>query len=236
MRTKLWIMGAALSLLAATPVSAIKVYKVASAGLADVSVYVTESRGQADCSIYVAPSEGVASGNARWYYESSAGQADVSMYFTDSAGLADKTVFFTTSEGLAKCDVDWRSFKKERILMDKKALTREYKESQRPMGVYQVRNTVNGKLLVGASVDLPSILNRHRADLRMGGHRNHELQNDWNEFGAEAFEFEILDTLTPPELPDYKPKDDLQALEELWLDKLSPFEERGYNVKPKRAT
>ena len=44
--------------------------------------------------------------------------------------------------------------------MDKKALTREYKETQRPMGVYQVRNTVNGKVLIGTSVDLPAILNR----------------------------------------------------------------------------
>ena len=121
------------------------------------------------------------------------------------------------------------------MLMDKKALIREYKESQRPMGVYQIRNTVNGKLLVGVSVDLPSILNRHRAELRMGGHRNLELQKDWAEFGPEAFEFEVLDTLTPPERPDYDPSDDLRALEELWLDKLSPFGGRGYNAKPKRA-
>jgi hypothetical protein len=32
------------------------------------------------------------------------------------------------------------------MLMDKKVLNREYKESRRPMGVYQIRNTVNGKL------------------------------------------------------------------------------------------
>jgi hypothetical protein len=119
--------------------------------------------------------------------------------------------------------------------MDKKALTREYRESRRPMGVYQIRNTVNGKLLVGMSVDLPSILNRHRADLRIGGHRNRELQKDWAEFGPEAFEFEILDTLKPPEQPDYDPSGDLRVLEELWLDKLAPFGERGYNAKPKSA-
>jgi hypothetical protein len=118
--------------------------------------------------------------------------------------------------------------------MDKRALTREYKETARPMGVYQIRNTVNGKLLVGASVNLQAILNRHRADLRMGGHRNRELQKDWDEFGPEAFEFEALDTLAPPDRPDYDPSADLRALEELWLDKLSPFDERGYNVKPKR--
>ena len=52
--------------------------------------------------------------------------------------------------------------------MDRKALVREYKETQRPMGVYCVRNTVNGKLLVGKSIDLPSILNRQRAQLRSG--------------------------------------------------------------------
>ena len=119
--------------------------------------------------------------------------------------------------------------------MDRKALTREYKESRRPMGVYQVRNSVNGKLLVGASVDLVAILNRHRADLRMGGHRNRELQKEWAEFGAEAFEFEILDTLNPPERPDYDPKEDLKALEALWLDRLSPYGERGYNPRPKEA-
>ena len=116
--------------------------------------------------------------------------------------------------------------------MDKKALTREYKESRRPMGVYQIRNTLNGKLLVGVSVDLPSILNRHRADLRMGGHRNRELQKDWAEFGPEAFEFEILDTLKPLEQPDYDPSVDLWVLEELWLDKLSLFGERGYVLFP----
>jgi hypothetical protein len=120
--------------------------------------------------------------------------------------------------------------------MDKKALIREYKESRRPMGVYQLRNTANGKLLIGVSVDLPSILNRHRAALRMGAHTNRELQKDWKEFGPEAFEFEILDTLTPPGRPDYDPSGDLRALEELWLDKLSPFGERGYNAKPKPAS
>jgi hypothetical protein len=120
--------------------------------------------------------------------------------------------------------------------MDKKALIREYKENPRPMGVYQVRNTVNGKLLVGASVNLPAILNRHRSELRAGGHRNRELQKEWHEFGAEAFEFEVLDTLAPPDSPGYDPSTDLRALEDLWLDKLKPFGERGYNARPKQPT
>jgi len=66
----------------------------------------------------------------------------------------------------------------------------------------------------------------------LGGHRNRELQKDWAELGSEAFEFEILDTLTPPEPPDYDPSGDLRVLEELWLDKLSLFGERGYVLFP----
>jgi hypothetical protein len=119
--------------------------------------------------------------------------------------------------------------------MDKKALIREYKETARPMGVFQIRNKANGKVLIGTSTDLPSILNRHRAQLGFGSHRNRALQQDWNEHGPDVFEFETLDTLEPSDKPGYDPADDLKALEAMWLEKLQPFEERGYNAKPKGA-
>ncbi len=118
--------------------------------------------------------------------------------------------------------------------MNRKALIREYKETHRPMGVYRVRNTVSGKLLVGVSANLPGILNRQRFQLEGGLHPNRELQKDWNDLGPGAFVFEVLDTLPAPEQPDFDPTDDLRALEELWLDKLTPFGERGYNARRKR--
>ena len=118
--------------------------------------------------------------------------------------------------------------------VDRKALTRAYKESRRPIGVYRVRNIKTGRALVGVSVDLPSILNRHRAQLRLNSHSNRLLQNDWNALGADAFEFEILDTLTPLDRPDYDPTDDLKALGDLWIERLSPFGERGYNSRSQR--
>lgn len=114
--------------------------------------------------------------------------------------------------------------------MDRKAAARQYKETRQPMGVYCVRNTVSGKLLVGASINLPGILNRQRSSLTFAGHTNKELQADWNRLGPDAFAFEVLDTLEPPkDDPTYDPTDDLKALEEMWLDKLSPYGERGYN-------
>lgn len=119
--------------------------------------------------------------------------------------------------------------------MDRKALMREYKDTPKPMGVYRVRNTTNGKSLVGSSNNLPAMLNRQQAQLKMGAHSNRALQEDWNRLGPTAFAFEVLDTLKPREEAGYDPRDDLRVLEQMWLDKLSPFEDRGYNTRPKRT-
>lgn len=117
----------------------------------------------------------------------------------------------------------------------RKELARAYAETRRPMGVYRVRNLVNGRALVEASVDLPSALNRERAQLRLGAHPNAALQRDWNACGADAFVFEVLDTLSPPEDDEgYDPRDDLRALEGMWLEQLQPYDERGYNRRKKR--
>lgn len=96
------------------------------------------------------------------------------------------------------------------------------------MGVYRVRNTASGKSLVGSSVNLPAMLNRQRFQLELGSHPNRELQADWNASGPEAFVFEILDTLPPADEPDYDPKADLRALEEMWREKLGLPEGAAY--------
>lgn len=118
-------------------------------------------------------------------------------------------------------------------MTDRRTLIRQYKETPRPMGAYCVRNTVNGKALVGVARDVPGKLNSHRAQLRMRAHRNPALQQDWDAFGADAFIFEALDLLPPAAAPGYDPADDLRILEELWLDKLRPWGERGYNAPPR---
>jgi type II secretory pathway component PulK len=119
--------------------------------------------------------------------------------------------------------------------MDRKALIREYKATRRPMGVFQVRNTRSGKVFLGSAVDLPSMLNRQRAQLQMGAHPNRSLQADWRALGADAFAFEVLDTLTPSDEGGYDPAADLRTLEAMWLAKIAPFGERGYNAEIKQA-
>jgi hypothetical protein len=114
--------------------------------------------------------------------------------------------------------------------MDRKTLVRRYKESRRPMGVFQVRNTVTGMVFIGTSTDLPSMLNRQRAELRLGAHRDRALQADWRALGGDVFEFDILDTLDPPDTPGYDPADDLRTLEALWRGKLAAAGGVVYNA------
>ena len=116
---------------------------------------------------------------------------------------------------------------------DRKARIREYKDTPRTAGIGVVRNTASGKILLLAGRDIPALLNRHRAQLRFAGHRNAELQRDWATLGEQAFTFEVVDTLTPKDTPGYDPAEDLQALERLWLEKLEPFDAKGYNTRPK---
>ena len=111
----------------------------------------------------------------------------------------------------------------------KKELKKSYQQSPRPMGVFQIRNLVNEKVLVGATLNLPGIFNRYKLNLKTGTHPNRSLQSEWNEFGSEKFAFEILDELTPGD--DRDVREDLTFLEDLWLDKLEPYGERGYNKR-----
>lgn len=115
----------------------------------------------------------------------------------------------------------------------KKELKDEYKQNPRPMGVYQIRNLVNDKVFIGISQDIPGILNRHEFSLKSGIHTNKKLQEEWNEFGSDNFVFEILDEIMPVDNPNYDVKADLKYFEQLWLEKLQPYDERGYNEKKK---
>jgi hypothetical protein len=67
-----------------------------------------------------------------------------------------------------------------------------------------------------------------RAQLRFGAHPSRALQQDWSALGPDAFVFETLDTLAPPDRPGADQKVDLRVLEQLWRDKLHTAAERSY--------
>lgn len=115
-------------------------------------------------------------------------------------------------------------------MTDKKALKAAFKlnpHGLRRMGVYQLKNQVNGKLYLEASSNVDGTMERDRSWLARGNHLNRELQADWDACGADAFAFEVLELLQPSDEPrNYR--EELAILKELWVESLQPFGERGY--------
>ena len=117
-------------------------------------------------------------------------------------------------------------------MKSRQEIKREYKGREKPAGIFQVRNLATGRVLLGSSLNLEGPLNSHRFMLTIGQHRNEELQKDWNLFGPENFLFEILEVVKPGSDPGFDVNDELALLEQIWIEKLQPFGERGYNREP----
>lgn len=122
----------------------------------------------------------------------------------------------------------------ERDVDRKKELKLQYKEMKTEGGVYQIKNIKNQKMFVTATPNLRTI-NGRKFSLKNRGHKNKELQEEWNQFGEDAFVFEVLEVLEEKKEGYFNKKDELEKLEEKWLEKLQPYGERGYNKEKKRG-
>ena len=114
---------------------------------------------------------------------------------------------------------------------DKKELKKHYLQTPPAMGVFQVKNITDGKILVVSARNLPGIMNSYRFQLNQGSCHIQELQSDYTRLGAQNFLFEVLDTLKPAEDPNADPAGDLRTLEEMWIERLQPFGSRGYHQR-----
>lgn len=86
-------------------------------------------------------------------------------------------------------------------------------------GIYAIHSEVNGRTYVGQSSNIPVRWYRHRLYLRNGEHDNPHLQNAWNLYGPEAFEFSVIEEC---------PVDQLLIREQFHMD-LCPD---NYNICP----
>lgn len=111
----------------------------------------------------------------------------------------------------------------------KKELKEEYSNLKPKIGVFQIRNTVNGKIYIEGSVNLDKIWNRHRVELNFGGHRNVALQKEWNEFGEANFKYEILSEINQEENRNVDYAKEAKQLAKMFIEELQPFGDKGYN-------
>lgn len=62
-------------------------------------------------------------------------------------------------------------------------------------GIYLITNKINGKKYVGSTHDFISRWRGHKSMLNRGVHFNNHLQNSWNKYGENNFEFSVLEAL-----------------------------------------
>lgn len=112
----------------------------------------------------------------------------------------------------------------------RRALTKTYKETVRPAGVFVIRNTLDGRVYVGGSLDVEGAMNRARFELNQRSHRNKALGRDWTAHGAAHFSFEVIDRVKERDDPAFDRKAELEKLLLLWSEELQCTGENGYNT------
>ena len=107
----------------------------------------------------------------------------------------------------------------------------EYKNMKFRMGVFQIKNTTTGKIFIGSNTDLVAAWNSQRFQLEAGLHSCAALQLDWKIYGAEDFIYEIIEEIEQEDDSQTDSAREIKALEELIMEELQPFGEKGYNKK-----
>lgn len=91
-------------------------------------------------------------------------------------------------------------------------------------GIYKITNLTNQMFYIGSSQDLIKRWRDHRSVLNVNTHKNIYLQNAWNKYGEDNFEFEILEIVHI---------DLLIEREQHWINFTKCYDRTiGYNLSP----
>lgn len=61
------------------------------------------------------------------------------------------------------------------------------------IGIYAIKNNANGKIYIGQSTNVKDRLWHHKSALKNNRHENSYLQNSYNKYGADCFEFVVIE-------------------------------------------
>jgi len=103
--------------------------------------------------------------------------------------------------------------------VDKKAARREFKERKPQVGIFAVRCEPAGQTWVGRSTHLDTEQNSLWFQLNAGSVAKAALQQAWKQHGAEAFQYEVLETFKDDVVP-LTLRDLFKEREKAWADQL----------------
>lgn len=61
------------------------------------------------------------------------------------------------------------------------------------IGIYRIRNIITNEVYIGQSVDIDRRWTTHKRELRCNRHENQHLQDSYNKYGSDAFEYTVLE-------------------------------------------
>lgn len=64
---------------------------------------------------------------------------------------------------------------------------------ERICGIYKIVNELNNKMYIGQSINIYERWRHHKIQLRHDKHHNSHLQNAWNKYGEQNFQFVIIE-------------------------------------------
>lgn len=91
------------------------------------------------------------------------------------------------------------------------------------IGVYEIRNTLNGHRYIGSTVDYKERIQIHQHQLQEGTHHCTYLQNAWNKYGEDTFTFSML-VMAPRKM--------IRKIEQMFLDNPDLYK---YNINMKAS-
>ena len=90
-------------------------------------------------------------------------------------------------------------------------------------GIYKIENLINKKVYIGQSVDINTRFRSHKSELKRKNHSNRHIQNSYDKYGLEGFNFSILEICDANELDN---------LEIKWIKVTdSTNQDKGYNLE-----
>lgn len=89
-----------------------------------------------------------------------------------------------------ECRKQWQREYQKRNNSRIVSVHKAYRESQ-PSGVYTIKNTITNRVYVGQSTMIKQRWLDHKGRLKRGVHDNKLMQEDWNKYGKESFEWSI---------------------------------------------
>jgi group I intron endonuclease len=90
-------------------------------------------------------------------------------------------------------------------------------------GIYQIQNLINGKVYIGSAKDLNKRKKRYFLNLKKNIHENKKLQNAFNKYGENVFEFSIIEQVDI---------NNLIKTEQFYIN-FYDCVKNGYNIAPK---